>query len=80
MNDVYDKERRKQMTLRRAIADYSMGAIFFLLGVFFLVHKLLGIEFGTNRSTALDIVFGIMCVLYGGWRIYRGYKKNYFKD
>lgn len=80
MSDIYDKERRKQMTVRRAIADYSMGTIFFLLGVFFLIHKLLGIEFGTNRSTALDTVFGIMCVLYGGWRIYRGYKKNYFKD
>ena len=80
MNEEYEKQRRKQMTIRRAIMDYSMGIIFFLLGVFFLLHKILGIEFGTNRSAALDTVFGIMCVLYGSWRIYRGYKKNYFKD
>lgn len=80
MNEAYEKQRRKQMTIRRAIMDYSMGTIFFLLGVFFLLHKILGIQFGNNRSAVLDTVFGIMCVLYGAWRIYRGYKKNYFKD
>ena len=59
--------------------DYSMGTIFLLLGLFFLLHTYLGIEFG-NRSLAMDFIFGIMSVLYGGWRIYRGYKKDYFKD
>ncbi len=24
--------------------------------------------------------FGAVCMLYGGFRIYRGYKKNYFKE
>jgi hypothetical protein len=27
----------------------------------------------------LEKVFGGFCVLYGCWRIYRGYKKNYFR-
>ncbi len=58
--------------------DYSMGVLFTLLGLLFLVHDKLGFELGTHRSFALDMVFGTMCVLYGVWRIYRGYKKNYF--
>ena len=80
MVEDYESQRRKQITLRRAIMDFSMGIIFFLLGLFLLLYRSLGIQFGNNRSAAIDLIFGTMCVLYGAWRIYRGYKKDYFKD
>lgn len=77
MIEEYEDQRRKQIAIRRSIMDYCMGGLFFLLGLLFLLHKSIGFEFGNNRPL-LDIVFGTMCVLYGSWRIYRGYKKNYF--
>jgi hypothetical protein len=59
----------------RTITNYGMGFFFFCAGIFFLFHNRLG--FG-EYITAKDIILGIMFLLYGGWRIYRGYRKNYF--
>ena len=79
MIEDYEEQRRKQIALRRSIADYVMGVLFLLLGLGLLFHNTIGFDFGPNKTPALDIGFGIMCVVYGGWRIYRGYKKDYFK-
>jgi hypothetical protein len=48
-------------------------------GIFFLFHDKLNVPFGNDASSWLDKFFGGLCLLYGGWRVYRGYKKNYFK-
>ncbi len=79
MIEDYEEQRRKQIALRRSIADYVMGVLFLLLGLGLLLHNTIGFDFGPNKTPLLDIIFGIMCVVYGGWRIYRGYKKDYFK-
>lgn len=64
----------------RSLTDYVMGFIFFCLGIFFLTYQLFGIEELMGRKPSfLDKIIGVMFVLYGGWRMYRGYKKNYFK-
>jgi hypothetical protein len=52
--------------------------VFLCAGILFLFYEQLGIDFGRTPSV-LDIVIGILFLAYGGWRIYRGYKKNYFK-
>lgn len=76
----YDEHKKKQISSMRSIMDYGMGVLFLLIGVFFLFHKQFGYELDRfSRYPVLDIVFGAVCLLYGGWRIYRGYKKNYFK-
>jgi hypothetical protein len=69
--------RKKGYVLMRAILDYGMGAIIFGAGIFFLVGPWLGFNyFGDDRFYRYG--FSGLCLLYGGWRIYRGYKKNYF--
>ena len=69
--------RRKQgYILRRAILDYGMGVIIFGFGVFFLVAPKLGFDFGID--TLYRYIFSGLCLLYGGFRIYRGSQKNYF--
>lgn len=71
------RDRRKQgYTLRRAILDYGMGVIIFGFGVFFLVAPKLGYDFGID--TFYRYFFSGLCLLYGGFRVYRGSKKNYF--
>lgn len=76
-NDQRDKGRQRYL-LTRSIMDYGMGLIILGCGVFFAIAPELGIEF--NIVPLFRYFFSVMCIVYGGWRIYRGYKKNYFTD
>mgnify|MGYP006383245667 FL=1 len=82
MFEEYEKKKRKQMAQMKSLMDYGMGMLIFLLGSFFLFRGQLG-DFPLNerlgKPDGLEKIFGSICVLYGAWRIYRGYKKNYFK-
>ncbi len=68
--------RSKGYILRRSIMDYGMGGIIFCLGIFFLIAPKLGVVFGIDNL--FRYLFGGLCILYGLFRVYRGYKKNYF--
>ena len=74
-NEAPDR-RKRGYVLRRAILDYGMGVIIFGFGVFFLVAPKLGYDFklGDFSRYGLSGLF----ILYGGFRVYRGYKQNYF--
>ena len=68
------------MALRKSIMDYAIGILIVLMGVFFLLRQNFKLEFNDDYPpNNMDKVFGVICLLYGGWRIYRGYKKNYFR-
>ncbi|MDP9230897.1 MAG: hypothetical protein M3O67_09540 [Bacteroidota bacterium] len=76
----YQEKKRKQVSSMRSIMDYGMGILFVLLGLFFLFHEKLNVDFARFSTSPLwDKIFGGLCVLYGSWRIYRGYRKNYFR-
>jgi len=73
-----DSDRRaKGYILMRAIMDYGMGIIIFSLGIFFLLSSKLGFDF--NVDDFYRYFFSGLCVVYGTWRVYRGYKKNYYR-
>lgn len=74
-NEAPDR-RKKSYILRRAILDYGMGVIIFGFGVFFFIAPRLGFDFGIDNF--YRYIFSGLCLLYGGWRVYRGYQKNYF--
>ena len=75
-----DKEepdrRTKGYILMRTIMDFGMGVLIFGLGIFFLFAPKLGVQF--ELEPGFRYFFAGLCMLYGGWRVYRGYKKNYF--
>jgi hypothetical protein len=80
MLEEYEKRKRKQIATMRALLDYGVGTIIACAGLFFFFRDRFDIPF--NQSfvpNTMDKIFGAICVLYGSWRIYRGYKKNYFK-
>ena len=78
MIEEYEYQRQKQLSQMRTITNYGMGVVFVCAGIFFFVYDRLGINLG-RKAGGLDIIIGILFVAYGAWRIYRGYKKNYFK-
>ena len=80
MFEDYEKRKRNQVSLMKSLMDYGMGLIILLLGVFFFFRNLFKLSFNERfPPDDIDKILGVMCIIYGVWRIYRGYKKNYFK-
>ncbi|NOT49678.1 MAG: hypothetical protein HOP10_00200 [Chitinophagaceae bacterium] len=80
MLEDYEKKKRKQVSNMRAMLDYTMGIVFITIGLFFLFRGRINTVLNDylRDPDLLDKVLGVMSLLYGVWRIYRGYKKNYF--
>jgi hypothetical protein len=73
-----DRGRRRNYSLRRAIMDYGMGVLILAVGVVVLLAPKLKIAVAID-DLARYMFFGL-CMLYGGFRIYRGTRKDYFND
>lgn len=73
----HEENRRKAYTNRRSMMDLGMGIIYAGMGGFFLLAEFFGIymEFPTKP---FSYIFGGLCLVYGGFRIYRGVRRNYF--
>lgn len=79
IEDFQDKQRQQGARVR-SVMDYAMGIIFFLIGLYFILYRHLGMKMIQNREPSnFDYIIGGLFVVYGGWRIYRGYKKNYYR-
>ncbi len=72
----YESRKLKNYMIRRSLMDYGMGFIYFALGGFFLLSKQFGfvLEF---PPAPFSYFFGALCIAYGVFRFYRGYRKNY---
>jgi hypothetical protein len=79
MLEEYQKEHRRKLARTRSIVDWIMGAILFVGGVFFIVYRFIGIRIMDRKPEDIDFLIGGLFILYGIWRMYRGYKKDYFK-
>lgn len=79
MLEEYQNEHRRQLARNRSIVDWIMGAILFLAGVFFIIYRYVGINILDRKPSGIDFLIGGLFILYGIWRMYRGYKKDYFK-
>ena len=71
-----EDERKRRYILRRAILDFGMGIIIFSFGIVFLLAPKLGLTLSIDDL--FRYIFAGLCLLYGGFRIYRGSRKNYF--
>jgi hypothetical protein len=77
MIEEYQEEQRKKGAAAKSVLDYAMGIIMLALGIYFLVYQKLGINVFNRDPSNIDYVIGLLCIAYGSWRVYRGYKKNY---
>lgn len=50
-----------------SILDYVFGAVFIIIGI---------VCFVKFRAETLMIAFGAIAILYGIWKIYKGYRKS----
>jgi len=73
-------DREKAMIRMRSISNYTMGALLIGAGCFFLFPVKSTERFISQYDPTMIKFFGIICWIYGLFRIYRGYKKNYFRE
>jgi hypothetical protein len=78
MHEEFQDEHRKKAAQMRSIMDFTMGGLLVIFGIYFLVYSRLGINFFNRKPSAIDYFLGALFLIYGIWRIYRGYKKNYY--
>jgi len=77
MFEEYEKKKRNSKALMMSIMDYSMGLIILFFGIFFLIRGSFKLDFNNQfPPDDSDKIFGIVCLLYGVWRVYRGYSKQ----
>lgn len=69
--------RQKKYVTMKSIMDFAFGA--FYLGMGGLILFAGKLNFKTDfTETPMAKIFAGLIILYGIFRIYRGYKKNYF--
>lgn len=73
MLEDFEEQQRKRTTRIRSFMDFTMGGLLLVAGILLLIYKVGNLD-DINRKG-----LGILFALYGAWRIYRGYKKNYFR-
>lgn len=80
MFEEYEKKKKKQISFMKSLLDYGMGFMIVLAGLFFLFRVKFRLSFNEQfPPNNIDKIFGVICIVYGCWRMYRGYKKNYFR-
>ena len=70
--------RTKRYVMMRSIMDFGMGFFYIAVAAFLLLADQFGITL-TFPPKPFSYIFAAICVLYGGFRIYRGIQKNYFR-
>jgi hypothetical protein len=76
MENEAREKRAKSYSTMRSLLDYTMGALYLCGGLFLIFAEQLGFEM-ENFDKTFRYIFGGLCILYGSWRVYRGYKKDY---
>jgi hypothetical protein len=77
IKETEDQKTRNYILMRR-IMDFGMGFLIMGFGIFFIFAEKLGVAF--NVEPFFRYFFAGLCIVYGAWRVYRGYQRNYFKE
>ena len=73
-------EKDKRYIRMRSMMDIGMGVLWLGMGIFFLFSKFFNTGWEARFDDTTMKAFGGICLLYGGFRIYRGFKKNYLRE
>ena len=77
MQESFKEKQQKSYTLMRMTYDLTMAIL--ILGMAFVLFmcERLKIEQIASVDSTFRYLFGGICILYGGFRLYRGIKRDY---
>lgn len=73
-------DRDKNLVRSKSIVNYTMGVFFIGAGFFFMFPFSRTAPFLDKYDPSMRQLFAVVCWVYGLFRLYRGYAKNYFRD
>ena len=73
-------QRQKAYLRTRGIVDYCMGLLWMSMGVFLVFKKYFKVPIAVQFDDPTFKVLGGICIIYGIFRMYRAYKKNYYRE
>lgn len=65
--DDFEQQRSRQVSGMRSVLDYLIGTVFIVIGITCFVKF---------QKDYVMLAFGGIAVLYGAWRLYKGFKKK----
>jgi hypothetical protein len=77
MAEDYEDRKQRAYVNRRSITDLGMGIIYIGMSLLMVFASKVGLD--AVFSAPFNYVFGGICLLYGGFRIYRGVRRNYYR-
>ncbi|MBI1341525.1 MAG: hypothetical protein GC171_01190 [Terrimonas sp.] len=73
----FERKDKQQKLPLHSLYNYIMGVVWLAVGLFFIFHKRLGYDLGRLQDDpVLSNIFGVSAILYGSFRLYRGYSKK----
>ena len=75
-NHLRDRSE-KSYRIFRSIYDFSMAEVILGSGILMLFAKYLKLDQILNVDAEFRAIFGTLCMVYGTFRLYRGFKKDY---
>jgi hypothetical protein len=73
-------DREKNLVRMKSITNYTMGVFFIAMVFFFMFPNKYSSGFIAKYDPLMIKIFSVVCWIYGLFRLYRGYAKNYFRD
>lgn len=72
--------RQKAYLRTRSIVDYCMGLLWMSMGVFLVFKKYFDVQIAEQFNDFTFKILGGLFIIYGIFRMYRAYKKNYYRE
>ena len=77
MEDGFKERRRKSYNLMRMAYDFTIAVLLLGMSVIMLFADRLDIEQLSGKDNEFcRYFFGGLCLLYGGFRVYRGFQRD----
>ncbi|MCX6298692.1 MAG: hypothetical protein NTY72_06320 [Bacteroidetes bacterium] len=77
MQESFRDKQQKSYTLMRMTYDLAMAVLILGMAVVMLFSERLKIDQISTIDATFRYLFGGICILYGGFRLYRGIKRDY---
>ena len=71
------EKSEKSYRFFRRIYDFSMSTLILGIGILLFGAKYFKIDMVLNIDNDFRLIFGTMCILYGGFRLFRALKQDY---
>jgi hypothetical protein len=77
MDSGYERKKQKSYTIMRMTYDLVMAVLILGMAAVLLLAEKMNLEFFMSIDPVFRYLFGGICLLYGGFRLYRGIKRDY---